>query len=188
MFKTVATLAALVTAAAGSAWAQGGEEEFRRRAEEIERKFERAKKEMLEQLERERKSALQELERAMRKAPHGEKDRPQPGTGELGPVIKELIGLVRELRAEVAKLREQIGRLHGRDTPRPAPQRETPRREPPSKEREDRPPSGEGHLKELKKMAELLKKRIGGEEDREERGVLKQKLERLLRQIEELDK
>lgn len=192
MCKTVATLAALFAAAAGSAWAQGGEDEFRRRAEEIERKFERSKKEMLEQLERERKSALQELERSLRKDPPREKDRPHPGMGELGSVLKELFGLVRELRAEIAELREQIRRMYGRDMPPPARHRDAPRHEPPpkpKKEPEESHPFTEGRWKELMKMAEELKKRLGGEENPEERDALRSKLERLRRQIEkELDK
>ncbi len=182
MLKALGTLAALLVAAT-TAWAQG-EDEFRRRAEEIERKFERAKNEMMEQLELERRQAMEELERSRRKPPKGEKER--GGPGELGDVhgaIKELFGLIRELRAEIEEIRSALRGFHGKEgPPRDIPTRKAPL--PPPKHAPDKDRPDEDRFHELMKAAEELKHRLHGEENEEERGALKDKLERIMRELE----
>ena len=187
MLKALGTLAALLVAAT-TALAQG-EDEFRRRAEDIERKFERAKKEMVEQLELERRQAMEELERSRRKPPEVKKER--GGPGELGDVqgaIKELFGLIRELRAEIEELRSALRGFHGKEgPPRAAPQRKAaePREPAPPKHAPDRVRPDDGHFQELMRAAEELKRRIHDEDNEETRGALKDKLDHILRQLEE---
>ena len=185
MLKAMGMLAALLVAAS-TALAQG-DDEFRRRAEEIERKFERAKKEMMEQLELERRSAMEELDRSRRKAPKEDKER--GGQHELGDVqgaIKELFGLIRELRAEIEELRSALRGFHGKENPpRDIPTRKAPPPPPKHAPDKERPGLDEERFHDLMRAAEDLKRRIHDAENDEERAALKNKLDRILRQVEE---